>query len=95
VLNLESWGVRLLPANWVNRLKSKPHSRFNPTEYVDIETISFYNSMCLIVKGHEPNSIGGRVVAGDIALVYKSLPKANSKITVPFQKKNVKKLKLK
>ena len=51
--------------------------------------------MCLIAKGHEPNSIGDRVVAGDIALVYKDLPKTNSKITVPFQKKNVKKLKLK
>ena len=95
VLNLESWGVKMLPANWVAKLKSKSHSRFKPADYADIESISFYNSMCLIVKGHEPNSIGGRVVAGDIALVYKNLPKANSKITVPFQKKNVRKLKLK
>jgi hypothetical protein len=73
----------------------KPHCRFKPSDYTDIESISFYNSMCLIAKGHEPNSIGRRVLAGDIALVYKNLPKPNSKITVPFQKKNVRKLKLK
>jgi SAM-dependent methyltransferase len=95
VLNLESWGVKLLPANWVKKLKSSSHSRFKPADYADIESISFYNSMCVIVKGHELNSIGGRVVAGDIALVYKNLPKPNSKITVPFQKKNCRKLKLK
>jgi hypothetical protein len=76
-------------------LKSKSYSRFKPADYADIESISFYNSMCLIVKGHEANSIGGRVVAGDIALVYKNLPLANSKITIPFQKKNFRKLKLK
>ena len=94
VLNLESWGVKLLPANWSTKLKTKSHSRFKPTNYTDIESISFYNSMCLIVKGHEPNTIGGRIIAGDVALVYKNLPKTNSKIVVPFQKKNFKKLKL-
>jgi SAM-dependent methyltransferase len=95
VLNLESWGVKLLPANWVGKLKIRSHSHFKPADYVDIESISFYNSICLIVKGHETNTIGGRVIAGDEALIYKNLPKAGSKITVPFQKKNVRKLKLK
>lgn len=95
VLNLESWGVKLLAADWVEKLKIKSHSRFRPADYADIESISFYNSMCVIVKGRRTNSIGGRVVAGDVALVYKNLPKADSKIIVPFQKKNYRKLNLK
>jgi SAM-dependent methyltransferase len=95
VVNLESWGAKLLPANWVAKLKTKHHSRFKPADYADIESICFYNSMCLIVKGHGPNSIGGRVVAGEVALVHAALPKPGSAMPVPFQKKTFKKLKLK
>ncbi len=95
VVNLESWGTKFLPSNWVTKLKTKSHSRFDPTDYADIESISFYNSMCLIVKGHEPNSIGSRVVAGDVALVQSALPQPGSALPVPFQKKTFSKLKLK
>jgi hypothetical protein len=95
VVNLESWGAGVLPANWVAKLKTKSHSRFKPADYADIESISFYNSMCLIVKGHIANSIGGRVVAGDLALVLTALPKSGSAMPVPFQKKTFNKLKLK
>lgn len=95
IVNLESWGVKLLPANWVAKLKTKTHSQFKPADYADIESISFYNSMCLIVKGHNTNSIGGRVVAGDVALVQAALPKPGSAMPVPFQKKTFKKLNLK
>jgi len=95
VVNLESWGAKLLPTNWVAKHKTKHHSRFKPADYADIESICFYNSMCLIVKGHRPNSIGGRVVAGEVALVNAALPKPGSAMPVPFQKKTFKKLKLK
>jgi len=95
VVNLESWGAKLLPANWVAKLKTKSHTRFKPAAYSDIESISFYNSMCLIVKGYGPNSIGGRVVAGDVALVHKALAKPGTAMPVPFQKKTFNKLKLK
>jgi len=93
VLNLESWGVKWLPQKWVGPFKS--HSRFRPADYADIESITFYNSMCLIVKGHGPNTIGGRVVTGELALVHTTLPKSGSVMPVPFQKKTFKKLKLK
>lgn len=93
VLNLESWGVKWLPDKLIGKFKSP--SRFRPSDYEDIEFISFYNSMCLIVKGHGSNSIGGRVVAGDEALVYKSLPKTGAALQVPLQKKTLNKLKLK
>ena len=95
VVNLESWGAKLLPANWVAKLKTKSHSQFKPADYADIESIIFYNSMCLIVKAHGPNSIGGRVVAGDVALVSAALPKSGSALPVPFQKKTFNKLNLK
>ena len=93
VLNLESWGVKWLPQKWMGQWKSP--SRFRPTDYADIESICFYNSMCLIVKGHGPNTIGGRVVAGDVALVHQTLPKPGSAMPVPFQKKTFNNLKLK
>ena len=86
VVNLESWGVTL---------NNKTLGGLKPADYADIESISFYNSMCLIVKGHAANSIGGRVVAGDVALVQPALPKPGSAMPVPFQKKTFRKLKLK
>ena len=95
VVNLESWGAGFLPADWVAKLKTKSHSRFKPADYADIETISFYNSMCLITKAHSVNTIGGRVVAGNVALVHTALPIPGSAMPVPFQKKTFKKLKLK
>ena len=90
--NFESWGVKWLPQKWIGKFKSP--SRFRPIDYADIESISFYNSMCLIVKGHGPNSIGGRVIVGEVALIDGKLPKAGSAITVPFQKKTFKKREL-
>jgi hypothetical protein len=93
VLNLESWGLKSLSDKLIGKFKSS--SRFKPADYADIESISFYNSMCLIVKGHGPNTIGGRVVAGDVALVHKTLPRSGSVMPVPFQKKTFQKLKLK
>lgn len=95
VVNLESWGVKLLPANWVAKLKTKSHTRFKPADYADIESISFYNSMCLIVKSSGANTIGVRVVTGDLALIHKTLPKSGSSMPVPFQKRTFAKLKLK
>lgn len=95
VVNLESWGVKLLPKQFVSRFKTKSHARFKPADYADIESVTFYNSMCLIVKGHDPNTIGGRVVAGEEVLVFAKLPKPGSVMPVPFQKKTFKKLKLK
>jgi SAM-dependent methyltransferase len=93
VLNLESWGVNWLPHKWVGKLKGP--SRYRPADYADIESISFYNSLCFITKGHAPNSIGGRVVSGDIALIHKNLPKPGTAIPVPFQNKTSKILNLK
>ena len=93
VINLESWGVTDLFQKIVG--KSKSPIRFSPVDYEDIESISFYKSMCLIVKGHGPNSIGGRVVAGEVAIVHKILSEPGSSLLVPFQMKNLRKLKLK
>lgn len=94
VLNLESWGVKLPPNQFVSRTRSKSHTRFKPFDYADIESVTFYNSMCLIVKGHSPSTIGGRIVAGDVALIHPNLPKSGSYKPVPLQKKIIKKLKL-
>lgn len=91
--NLESWGVNWLPHMWIGKFKSL--SRFRPADYADIESISFYNSMCLIVKGKGTNTIGSRVVSGSLALVYQDLPQTGSAMPVPFQKKTFNKLKLK
>jgi hypothetical protein len=91
--NLESWGVKWLPHKWVGKFKSL--SRFTPDDYADIESIIFYNSMCLIVKGQGSNTIGTRVVSGNIALVYQNPTQTGSAMAVPFQNKTFKKLKLK
>jgi len=88
VVNLESWGAALLPTNGVAKLKTRSHIRFKPVDCADIESISLYNSMCLIFKGHGPNSIGGRVVAVDGALVHTALPKHGSAMSCPIQNKS-------
>jgi hypothetical protein len=95
VVNLESWGKNMLPDKLLTKLKIKSHNQFKPADYANIEAICFYNSTCLIIKGHSANSIGGRVVAGDVALVTSALPKHGSAMPVPFQKKTFNKLKLK
>jgi hypothetical protein len=87
VVNLERRGAGLLPADGVAKLKTKSHTRFKPVDCANIESISFYNSMCLIFKGHGSNSIGGRVVAVDGALVHTALPKHGSAMSGPIQKK--------
>jgi hypothetical protein len=79
----------------VAKLTTKSHISFKPAYYADIESISFYNSICLIVKGRSANTIGGRVVAGDVALVQSALPQPGSAMPVPFQKKTLNKFKLK
>lgn len=93
VINLDSWGVNNLSQERVGKLNSS--IRFRPVDFQDIESISFYKSMCLIVKGHGLNSLGGRVVAGEEAIVQQILSEPGSRLHVPFQMKNLKKLKLK
>jgi SAM-dependent methyltransferase len=94
VLNLESWGTKTPCNKIISRYKSKLSNKFNPNDYKDIESICFYNSMCLIIKGLDVNSIGGRLVVGEIALIQERMPLNDSLINVPFQSKIVKKLRI-
>jgi hypothetical protein len=93
IINIESWGVKWYSQKWIGKLKSS--TRFRPADYADVESISFYNSKCVIVKGQGPNTIGRRVVAGVVSLVHTELPKSGTAMPVPFQKKTFNKLKLK
>jgi hypothetical protein len=81
VLNFESWGMtfRRLSSLRFGYPGSKKTIQVN--KFRDIESIHFHNSICVIIKGYGPNSIGERVVTGKKALVYPNLPKSGA----PFE----------
>lgn len=94
MLNFQSWGVNFPKGKKISRTRVKRHSRFDPLQYRDIASIAFYNSMCVISKGHEPNSIGPRVVAGKEALVHTALPPNGSEFPKRKEPRNAKRLRL-
>jgi SAM-dependent methyltransferase len=87
ILNIESWGVDIPADKYIKRYSNK----VKPNHYFEMDSISFYKSMCIISKG-KCNKIGGRVVVGENRLVHKTLAKPDSPLIVPPQKKNKKKL---
>ena len=81
VLNFESWGMafKRLSSLRFGYLGTKKIIQVN--KFRDIESIHFHNSICVIIKGYGPNSIGERVVKGKKALVNPNLPKSGA----PFE----------
>lgn len=95
VLNLESWGVAGATSHVLGTGRKQRSHCIRIADVADMESVAFYNSMCVIAKGHAPNRIGGRVVVGQEAPVQASLPLHDSPMKVPEQRKNAKKLHIK
>lgn len=93
--NSEHWGVHLPKSFSIDTFKRGPKYKIRLADFADIESITFYNSMCLITKGHGAHGIGTRVVAGQEALVHPALPQHGAAMKVRLQPKNVNKLHLK
>jgi len=95
VVNVQSWGVELPEALRMAHNRGTSHHRFRVGDFTDLESVAFYNSMCVIAKGYQRNNIGVRVLAGQNAPVYAALPEAGSPLGVPRQPRTAKKLNLK
>lgn len=95
VVNVQSWGAELPGSMRVAHNRGASHQKFRVGDFTDLESVAFYNSMCVIAKGHQRNNIGGRVLAGQNAPVYAALPEAGSPLGVPRQPRTAKKLNLK
>lgn len=81
IINFESWGmvfnrIKSLKFGYPRMQKNIPVKNFN-----DIESIHFYNSICVIKKGFAANKIGKRIISGEKYPVYSDLPESGA----PFQ----------
>jgi len=86
VINFESWGmvfkrIKSIKLGYPRMQKNIPVKNFN-----DIESIHFYNSICVIKKGYAANKIGKRVVSGEQYPVYSNLPKSGTQFEPEPQK---------
>jgi len=81
VINFESWGMTFMRLSSLRFGYPGAKKSIQVNKFRDIESIHFHNSICVIIKGHGPNSIGERVVTGKKALVYPNLPKSGA----PFE----------
>lgn len=93
VLNYESWGVEVPNNKIITRVKNNKALKIKLEVFRTIESIHFYNSVCVILKGHEAeNTIGRRVVVGADAAVYDRLPASGSTLPVSPQARNARRL---
>ncbi len=81
VMNFESWGMTFKRLSSLRFGYPGTKKSIQINKFRDIDSIHFHNSICVIIKGHGPNSIGERVVTGKKALVYPNLPKSGT----PFE----------
>ncbi len=81
VINFESWGMTFKKMERLRFGYPGTKKGIQVNKFRDIESIHFYNYICVIKKGSNPNTIGKRVVTGKKALVYPNLPKSGT----PFE----------
>jgi hypothetical protein len=86
IINFESWGMTFKRLSTLKFGYARTKKSISIRNFRDIESIHFHNSICVIKKGHGPNSIGKRVVSGNKALVYPHLPKSGSAFEPEQQK---------
>ncbi len=76
IINYQSWGeakakapITAVEENWIFQGEL--------SNFRSIQSIHFYNSLCIVIKGFSPhNTLGGRLVVGNEATVFDSLPKS-------------------
>jgi hypothetical protein len=74
MVNFEHWGADLPPDQPLGYFARTYGVVFDPSELARIDAVCFYNSICILRKTPgSPNTIGPRVVAGQIALVADEL----------------------
>lgn len=79
VINYESWGVSGFKGRTSDKRKFKNKINFKLEDFLSIQSIHFYNSVCVIIKGDNlVNTIGSRVLVGANAAVESCLPVSGS-----------------
>ena len=93
VVNFQSWGVTLKPKRRIARVRGSSLIKFKVQDFASIDSVHFFNSMCVIKKGlSSTNVLGGRVISGTDAPVHSNLPASGTPLPVPLQPRNAKKL---
>jgi hypothetical protein len=86
VLNFESWGMAFKRLSSLRFGYPGTKKSIQVNKFCNIESIHFHNSICVIIKGSEPNTIGERSVTGKKALVHPNLPKSGSSFQLEPQR---------
>ncbi len=86
VLNFESWGMTFKKLNSLRFGYPGTKKNIQVNKFLDIESMHFYNSICVIIKGQARNTIGKRVVSGTKAFVDLNLAKSGSSFHSELQR---------
>ena len=93
VVNFQSWGVALEPNRRIARVEGLSLIKFKVKDFASIESLHFFNSMCVVKKGlSNTNVLGGRVISGTDATVYEKLPASGTPLPVRAEPENAKRL---
>ncbi|MCF3591006.1 tetratricopeptide repeat protein [Planktothrix agardhii 1029] len=89
IINYEHWGIAKKPTDLLNELCKKYSCTIDPIDLESIHSITFFNSLCVIIKCKpEHNSLGKRYLVGLIEEISKLQQKFNHTYNVPPGQKN-------
>ena len=89
IINYEHWGIAKEPTDLLNKLCKKYSCTIDPIDLESIHSITFFNSLCVIIKCKpEHNSLGKRYLVGLIEEISKLQQKFNNTYNVPPGQKN-------
>ena len=90
IINHEHWGINKTNTDILEDFSLKYGVKFSTTIVKKIESIQFFNSLCVIKKTKENNSeLGPRLVVGRDASINDNRNLAFKKIIIPNQNENI------
>ncbi len=89
IINYEHWGIAKKTTDLLNELCKKYSCTIDPIDLESIHSITFFNSLCVIIKCKpEHNSLGKRYLVGLIEEISKLQQKFNNTYNLPPVQKN-------
>jgi tetratricopeptide (TPR) repeat protein len=89
IINYEHWGIAKKQTDLLNEFCKKYSLTIDPNDLESIHSITFFNSLCVIIKCKpEHNSLGKRCVVGLIDEISKAVRKVKNTYNLPLDQKN-------
>lgn len=89
IINYEHWGIDIKKTDLLNEFYKKYSLNIDPIVFTSIHSITFFNSLCVIVKCQpEYNLLGKRCVSGLVDAIDQNQKKFNRTYNEPPDQKN-------